>query len=267
MVEIHNSADKVLSTSGRDERLAYIIDSVNKGRFVSLREVTEKFSVNIQTARRDVAILDERLVVTKVHGGAIAREDSNLLDIEQRLGIQDVEKRCVAETAASFIQDGDVVFIDGGSTTACLAPFILQKHIHIVTNSLSLVHVLKSGWPNLEIIATGGYYYPKSDVLLGSEAVETVERMQVNKAFLSAAGVTSEGVFNSNMLVVELERAVIRRASDTYLLADSSKLGRTSLMKVCGLDEIDNLVTIGTVPEDIAEAARVANCRIHMCGG
>jgi len=260
-------SSKALSPTGskREERLAFIIDSVNRGRFISLRDITERFNVNIQTARRDIAILDEQNLVTRVHGGAVPREDSALLNIEERFGIQDMEKRCIAATAASFIHDGDVVFIDGGSTPAYLAPYLLDKHIHVVTNSISLLGELKKGWPNVEVITTGGYFYPKSNVLLGSPAIEAINRMQVDKAFVSAAGVTADGMYNSNVLVVEFERAVISRATETFLLADSSKLGHASLMRVCGLEDIDTLVTVGPVPDFIIEAARTFDCRIEQC--
>ena len=87
----------------------------------------------------------------------------------------------------------------------------------------------------------------------------------MNKAFIGGAGVTSAGMFNSNMLFVELQRAVISRAAETYLLLDSSKLGQTSLMQVCGLQDISALVTVGPVPEELAKAAASVNCRIEDC--
>lgn len=251
---------------GRAARLDYITQLIDKGRFVSLREITERFDVNIQTARRDVVLLASQKRLTKVHGGAISREDPDDLSVETRLGLRDTEKRRIAEVAAKLINDGDVVFLDGGSTTAFLAPLLLGRPIHVITNAISLTQMLKKGWPELDVIVTGGYYYPKSELLLGPGAIQSLQNLQINKAFISAAGVTAEGAFNTNMLVVDLEKAVIAQTMETYLLADSSKLERTSLMRVCGLDAITALVTTGPIPESIAQAALAANCRILQAG-
>lgn len=250
---------------GRHARLQYITQMIDKGRFVSLREITERFDVNIQTARRDVTLLASQKKLTKVHGGAISREDPDSLSVAARLGLRDTEKRRIAEVAASFINDGDVVFLDGGSTTAFLAPLLLGRPVHIITNAISLTQTLKEGWPELDVIVTGGYYYPKSELLLGPGAVQSLQNLQINKAFLSAAGVTADGAFNTNMLVVDLEKAVIAQTMETYLLADSSKLEKTSLMRVCGLESLTALVTTGPVPESISAAAAAAHCRIHEC--
>lgn len=221
--------------------------------------------MDIQTARRDVIFLANQKRVTKVHGGAISRADPDALSVEARLNLRDTEKRRIAETAAKFIDDGDVVFLDGGSTTSFLAPQILGRPIHVITNAISLMNTLKTGWPDLDVIVTGGYYYPKSELLLDPAAVQSLQHLQINKAFLSAAGVTADGVFNTNMLVADVEKAVIAQAMETYLLADASKLGRTSLMRVCGLEDLTALITTGPVPESITTATEKAHCRIHEC--
>ena len=265
LTTIREQTAEASSSCGREDRLAHIVDAVNHGRFISLRDIANRFGVNIQTARRDIDLLAERKLVTRVYGGAVQPEAEDALAVEDRLGIRDSEKRRIAELAASFIQDGDVIFLDGGSTTAYLPQHILDKRILVVTNAVSLAEPLKRGWPNLEVIVTGGYYYPKDELLLGPPALKTIQDVQINKVFLSAAGVTAQGVFNSNMLVVELERAVIAQAMETYLLVDPSKLGRTSLVRVCGFEDIDKLVTIGQVPEVITDAAKSGNCSVHAC--
>ena len=251
--------------NGRSERLKAILALVEKGHFISLREITDRFGVNIQTARRDVAFLDGQNRLSRVHGGAISRESPDSLSVEDRLTVHDVEKRQIATAATELIDEGDVVFLDGGSTTAFLAPLLIGRAIHVITNAISLTHVLKRGWPDLDVIVTGGYYYPKSELLLGPAAIDSLRNLQINKAFLSAAGITADGVYNTNMLVADLEKAVIAQAMETFLLADSSKLERTSLMRVCGLDDLSALVTTSPVPKSITRAAAVAKCRIHAC--
>ncbi|MCE5197729.1 MAG: DeoR/GlpR family DNA-binding transcription regulator [Armatimonadota bacterium] len=248
------------SSVSRTERLDYILQSIDKGRFVSLREVAERFGVDIQTARRDISHLAEQSLVSKVHGGAVQHSEPDTLSVEERLAVNDNEKRLIAEAAAAMVDDGEVVFLDGGSTTTLMTPFLLGKRIHVVTNSLSIAGSLKRGWPDVEVILTGGCYYPKSELLLGPPAVQSIQNSRFNKAFLSAAGITAEGIYNANVLVVELEQAVIARANEKYLLADSSKLGRTSLVRVCDLQDITTLLTAGDIPDFISECS--INCKV-----
>jgi DeoR family transcriptional regulator of aga operon len=252
-------------SAGRDARLAYILDHVNEGRFVPLRDITRRFGVTMQTARRDLALLESQEQLIKVHGGAMPREDPDPLSVEERLSLHDAEKRRIAAAAAVLVKEGDALFLDGGSTIAFLAPLLFNRRLHVVTNALSVAQTLKRGWPGVEVILTGGYYFPKSELLLGPPAVQAVQHLQVNKAFLSAAGVTPEGVFNAHMLVVDLEQAVIARAMETYLLVDASKLDRTSLVRVCGLEAIHTMITAEPVPAPLAAAAEAAGCSILIC--
>jgi len=248
--------------AGREARLAHILQEIERARFVSLRALTERFGTTMQTARRDIALLERQQRVSKVHGGAVARETPDALSVEERLGLRHGEKKRIAEVAAALVEDDDVIFLDGGSTTAFLAPLLVERRIHVVTNAVSLVPLLRRGWPGLEVSLTGGCYYPGSELLLGPAALQTLRGIRVHKAFLSAAGVTVDGVYNANPLVVELEQAVIAQSAQTCLLVDSTKLGRTSLMRVCGLEGIHALVTPGPVPAAFARAARTAGCRI-----
>jgi len=254
--------DEITTGTGRDERLAFILQLIGRGRFVPLREITERFGVNMQTARRDIALLDTQGRLTRVHGGAIPREEPDALSVEERLSLRDTEKQQVARTACPLIEDGDVIFLDGGSTTAFLAPLLLERHLHVVTNAIPVAEILKRGWPAIDVIITGGYYYPRSGLLLGPPAIRTLQHIQVNKAFIGAAGVTADGIYNANMLVVELEQAVIAQAAATYLLVDSTKLERTSLTRVCGLEALNTLVTTGSVSPELSQALELAQCRV-----
>ena len=152
----------------------------------------------------------------------------------------------LARQAVTLLKPGEVLMIDGGSTTfhmgACLPSFPLR----VITNSLHLATVLEERartQPSLEVYLTGGCLYPNSGLLVGPGAQSTVAQYHANWAFLSVGGVTQEGLFNTNELVVETERRMIANADRVVVLADHSKIGQQAMCHVCGLDQIDYLIT------------------------
>ncbi|HEX2952160.1 MAG TPA: DeoR/GlpR family DNA-binding transcription regulator [Armatimonadota bacterium] len=259
------SARVFAGNNKREKRLAFIVQSVATRHFVSLREIAEAFGVNMQTARRDVAYLDELHVITKTHGGAVSREEPDALSVSERLNIHEDDKQRIARTAATFVNDGDIIYLDGASTIAYMAPYLLQKQLQVVTNFMSVANELKSGWPNIEVTVTGGYYFPRSEILLGPPALETIRHLHIDKVFMGAAGLTEDGIYNANMLVVELEQTVIAQATATYLLVDDTKFGRPSLMPICGFDRINTIFTNKPASPSIEQAITAAGCAIHVC--
>jgi DeoR family transcriptional regulator, fructose operon transcriptional repressor len=246
----------------QQRRLDYITKAVRAGRFVSLREVAETFDVNMQTARRDVAKLAEKGLLAKTHGGAMPITGPDALSLDERIGIQESEKDQIGRAAAVLVQDNDIIIMDGGSTNSYMLPYLRSKRIQIVTNSISLLSRLDDSFPGVEAIVTGGYYYQKSALLLGRSAVKSIKEIHADKAFISAAGVDSSGVYNSNMLVVDIERAMIEQSAETILLVDSTKIGKSSLVKLCGFDEISKILTVGAMPSSIRLAAEEADTQV-----
>lgn len=249
----------------REERLDYIAGVVRTGRFIALREIVEKFDVDIQTARRDVGMLEEQGLLVKVHGGAMPKTELGTLSLRERVGLQHTEKERLARAAAELVRPQDTLIIDGGSTTSYLPPHLTGKAIQIVTNSLSLLNNLPERWPGVEVLVTGGDYYPRSAMLLGPATIASLQPLHADWLFLSAAGVTAEGLFNANAQVVEVERAMMQRATRTVLLADSSKIGRRSLIHLCDFRDIAYCITTAQLPEDIAAAAHQAGTHVITC--
>ena len=137
-----------------------------------------------------------------------------------------IEKQSIGRLAAGLLREGDVAFIDGGTTTYQMADYLPNIRLRIITNSLRLATRLESrmhGLSGLEVFLTGGLLYPRSGLLVGSGARQTIEQYHANWAFLSAGGVNEQGVFNTNEWVVDSERAMIGRAEKSVVMADHSK--------------------------------------------
>jgi DeoR/GlpR family transcriptional regulator of sugar metabolism len=129
----------------------------------------------------------------------------------------------------------------------CLA----NRRVRILTNSLLIAHRidrLRTATDGAEVFLTGGFLYPGSGLLVGPQAVDNLAQYHARWAFLSCGGLDEEGATNTNQLVVESERAMIRAASRAVVLADSSKWSRRDMVRAFAWSEIHALV-IDRVPD------------------
>jgi len=232
----------------RSARGREILSLLRERQELTVEEVCDFFKISQATARRDFVALAEEGKAEKTWGGLrnLDPRAQPMLPSGLREGIRSAEKQRIGARAASFCEDGDIIFVDGGTTTLQMARWLAARPLRIVTNSLLVAHEidrLRSGPKGAEVFLTGGYLYPGSGLLVGPEAVESLRRYRAATAFLSVGGISEEGVSNNHHLVVEVERAMISRATRIVLLADHSKFGRHELVPECSWKEVDFLVT------------------------
>ncbi len=150
---------------------------------------------------------------------------------------------------AALIEPGETVLLDGGTTTLEVARQLQGKSLQVITNSLPIVNVLLNR-PKIELIQVGGYLYPKTGVALGPLAVEAIGRVHARRLVMSVGGITERGLFNSNALLVETERAMMQSAEEVIVVTDSGKLGHAALSRLCSLADIDRLVVDAGITEE-----------------
>jgi DeoR/GlpR family transcriptional regulator of sugar metabolism len=218
---------------------------------LSVQEACELYQASPATIRRDFNQLAEDGEVIKTWGGIklppVAMPLEGLTSPAYRKGVRENEKRKIAEKAASLVEDGDVILIDGGTTTYYMTSFLTAKNIRVITNSILIAHKIdqdrQAKFGNAEVFITGGFIYPHSGLLVGPQAIANIQQYHANKAFLSVGGIDLEMASNSNQLIVESEQAIIQQSEKIIMLADSSKFGKKSMVKLCELEEIDILIT------------------------
>src|SRR5262249_1040273 len=175
----------------------------------------------------------------RTHGGAIwPGEDAALPALEERSARQIEEKRQGARAAAARIHDGDAILLDGGTTPLEVARLPVGRRLPIVTNSLPIPNLFASN-RETELIMLGGYVYPKTGVALGQLTVRMLPDVHVHQTILSVGGITAKGLFNSNVLLVETERQMMRCADEVVVVADHTKIGRLALAFLCELAAVD----------------------------
>jgi len=231
----------------RKQRERDILSLVEARGELSTGEVCRRFSISPATARRIFARLAAGGAVEKTWGGLARRGPSgDMLPSGLRDGLQSAEKDAIARAGAALVADGDVVVIDGGTTTLRLAPHLADRPVRIVTNSILIAHridQLRSGPSGAEVFLTGGYLFPGSGLLVGPEAVANLRQYHSRWAFLSSGGLDPAGATNTNRLVVESEQAMIAQTENAVILADSGKWDRRDMVRQCAWGEIGWLVT------------------------
>ena len=224
-----------------EERRSQLLEMVRVRGFASLPDLASEFQVSESTIRRDLGSLEEAGKAKRTHGGAFYTGPSpKLQHFDQRQQAHWTKKRQIARAASQLIEEGDTILLDGGSTTYELAQLLVGHQLQVVTNSLPVANLFTSS--EADLVLLGGYVHSRTGVSLGPYANQMLSNLNVRRAILSVAGIHDLGLYNSNLLLVETEQAMMRAADEVIIVADSSKFGCTNLAHLCTLDDVDVVV-------------------------
>ncbi|WP_165252559.1 DeoR/GlpR family DNA-binding transcription regulator [Paludisphaera soli] len=241
---------------------------ITKQGYATLDELVKALNVSESTVRRDLETLDLTGAVKRTHGGAVYSGEVRALPaFDERTHTAMAEKRAIGEATAALIEDGDTVLLDGGTTTLEVARALLAREIHVqvVTNSLPIAQLVAASHQT-DLILIGGYVYPRTGVALGPLAIAMMQGIRVRKAILGAGGIMADGVYNSNLLLVETERQMMACGQEVVIAADWTKFGRLALARLCGLDEVTRLVCDDRTPEAQRAMLEAAGVIVHTAG-
>ena len=229
--------------NGSNVRRLKLRELIREHGFVSIPDLRDAMEVSESTIRRDLEALEDSGEAKRTHGGVFSTGPTTTVkqfESSKNPG-QWEKKRSIAEAAAGLIDDHDTLLLDGGSTTYELARQLIGRPLQIVTNSLPVANLFSS-CDSVDLVLLGGALHHRTGVTLGNFANQMLQSITVQKAFLSIAGINVRGFYNSNMLLVETERAMMQCADRTIIVADSSKFGRCSLARLCAWSEVHTLV-------------------------
>ena len=229
-------------------------------------ELAEPLQVSESTVRRDLEHLEQQGAVQRTHGGAVyTGSKPKLPHFEDRQAAQWDKKKLIGRHAAALIEDGDTLLLDGGSTTYEVALELVGRPVQIVTTSLPVANLFLSGGDN-DLVLVGGYLHHRTGVVLGPYANEMIARLNVRRTILSVAGVSERGFFNSNMLLVETEQAMMEAADEVIIVADSTKFGHQSLTHLADLTEVDYVVVDNEISQDWRSKLSAAGANVVIAG-
>jgi DeoR family fructose operon transcriptional repressor len=254
------------SSNSAEHRRDRVLELVRQKGFCSLPELAEATGVSESTVRRDLEALEEQSAVKRTHGGVFyVGGTPKLLHFVDRQASQWEKKKQIGICAAALVEDGDTVLLDGGSTTYEVAQRLVGRPVQVVTNSLPVANLFVSS-TSTDLILIGGYIHSRSGVALGQYANEMIANLSVRRTIMSAAAVNEKGFYNSNLLLVETERAMMAAADEVIVVADSTKFGYRSLSRVAELKAIHRLVVDEGISKDWRDKLAAANVNVLIAG-
>lgn len=229
-------------TYSSQQRREQILAEVAEKRHVSAKDLAVCINVSEATVRRDLKVLADEGHVELVYGGATLTRAADYSFRSK--GERNVDaKRVIGRLAVDLVADGDQIFLDAGTTTFEMAPFLKRKRgISVVVNSVRLSAELDS--PALNVILLGGQYRPERMDTVGALAHSSLEQLRGYTAFVGSDGISREvGPTAVDIESATLYRLAIRNARATTLLADHTKFQAPSLFKIVEWDSISRVVT------------------------
>ncbi|MGA4766149.1 DeoR/GlpR family DNA-binding transcription regulator [Streptococcus infantarius] len=242
----------------KSKRKQLIMEKLSHDKFVRLDDLVSLLDTSESTVRRDLDELESERKLHRVHGGAELPHSLQEEFTNQQKSIKNIqEKMQVARKAASLISNDDVIFVDAGTTNELLLGYLNQDNLTVVTNSIH--HAAKLVDKNIQTIIVGGHVKKSTDASIGAVAYEQIKQLNFDKAFLGINGIDEEFLTTPDMEEAVIKKTVIENARKSYIVTDSSKIGRVSFAKV---DKIENATIItnqssGALMKKIKENTRV----------
>ena len=208
---------------------------------VSVADLSSELAVSEVTIRSDLSSLEERGLLSRTHGGALPSIHPHIF---QRQNMNIEEKHRIAKAAADLVEDGDAIMIEAGTTTSLLPRYLAGKRdILIITNSIPAFESAKSN-PALKITLVGGEFRDSTDSFVGRITLDTIRRFNVRCAFVGTDGFSLKSGITTHLIEGGDVISVMReRAENLVLLADSSKYGKTGVVTILPLSQINTLIT------------------------
>lgn len=235
-----------------EERRIAIVEMAKKVGRVDVASAAQEFSVAVETIRRDLDVLQRRGLMRRVHGGAIALDRfSREFSVAERRFLNFESKRNIAEVASHYIPNSGSVFIDAGTTTECLAPYLRdKKNLTVITNSLTLATQI--GDSSTHVILLSGRIRPITLSAVGELALSAMENFHADIAFLGTNGVDTEiGFTTPDPDEAAVKRKMIAHSRETIMMADGSKFGKTCASRFALISDVDRFVTDLAVDQEL----------------
>jgi DeoR family fructose operon transcriptional repressor len=243
-----------------------ILKLLERTAILSVGELADRFAVSVVTIRKDLDDLASEGLLQRTFGGAVFSNQSLFNNFFRKSARQHgPQKHAIASAALEYIQDGDTIILDGGTTTLALAQLLKEqlKSTFIITPSVPAALELSSA--GYEILLLGGMVKNKSFTLLGSETLTILGRYRANKAFLGSSGFTAKrGHCAPNLADAQIKEAIIRASEQTYVLVDSSKYGHNCLSSFTRLSDVSLTITDGQLTRSNQKALENIGAKLRI---
>lgn len=248
------------------ERRTLAIQHIRQRGRSEIGDLAEALGVSRVTVHRILDELEEQGLVRKERGGVrIVEPLATNGRFDQRMAVNIDLKREIARKALSFVEEGDVIFIDASTTACCFAETLTrvmpQAQLTVVTNSPYVLLQLAEA-PAYHVTSTGGELDHRLNALVGSITIDTIKKLHFNKAFISPHCVSLQGIMTPHSTTHAVFAQVLNTATETTMLAENPKFRRTSTQLIAPLSALRRIVTDSKLPEDTRRSYKQAGIEI-----
>lgn len=217
-----------------------ILDILEKQGYVTVKYLTEVLHYSTATINRDLNALQKQQLVTRSHGG-VELVRSKHIPVFFRTHKMQSEKKYIGKTAASYVKDGDTIFIDGSTTAQYMEQYLMnRKDLTVVTNNIVLAATLSEY--GIKVICLGGTIVEIPSMLLGPETIENASKYRVDKMFFSTTAASSTGIIASTQYT-PMHKAIAENASEIYYLVDHKKIDQPFNTIYCDFGKVDYVIS------------------------
>lgn len=254
--------DPQLTLNARQQQL---LDWVRREGFVTVEQLASHFDVTPQTIRRDINWLAEQNLLRRYHGGASLPTSAENVSYSACQQMFHDEKRRIAELVAAHVPDQASLFINLGTTTEEVARALRHHHgLRVITNNLN-VAALMSGYPECEVLITGGFVRPWDKGIVGEMTIDFVRQFKVDYAIVGTSSIETDGTLRDfDPREVRVAETIMQHARTVYLVTDHSKFGRPALARQGHLNQVDALFTDQPLPPEMAETVAAAGTQVYI---
>jgi len=248
------------------QRLEAIRRELLRADEVSIDDLAGRFDVSGMTVRRDLELLESRGDVIRTHGGAaLARRLTFEFSFRDRQNTNSRQKSQIAQRAAGYIRDGQVVILDTGTTTLEIARQVIGlRNVTVITTSLAIVSALQFA-AGVRIVLLGGFLRGGSPDLHGPLTEQNVETFRADVAFMGADAVDLDGnTYADDLQVINLDRKMAANAAQVIVVADSSKFGRNGMCRVFSPEDYDSIISDSGIDKDILKRCAKRGIRVDV---
>lgn len=236
----------------KDERLKKIVQTIEKDNIVSISNISEMLNVTEMTVRRDLTLLEQKGLVTRIHGGAKKKQAQlfNELSHNEKKSIRKEEKRFIAKIASQLINEKDIVYIGPGTTNEMIYDYLNVSYAKIITNSISIFNKFKDD-SRFELLLIGGRFRTRTDVCVGNFTNDLLTEIRVKSAFVGTNGICDDNITTSNEEEGVCQKIILDNAINKYILCDSSKIGNEDFYTFYNLKKTTAIITDSKIDPNI----------------
>lgn len=249
-----------------NQRRMKILNLIREDGHAKVQELSRIFKVTDVTIRQDLEVLEEMGYIQREYGGAFLKDVGSFAKTGQLFNQTNIEeKRSIAQKAISFINEGDSIILDSGSTTTEIAKLLVNfKNLTVITNALNIALILGENH-GINLIVTGGEFKAPTLSLTGNMAADSFNNIHVNKLFLATAGISSDMQLTypslSDLIV---KSAMIESADNVFLVADSTKIGVSAFASLGSISLVQTVITDNNIRAEVIKKIRERNVEVFF---